>query len=94
MSEPTHREILTAIDGIKRAMDTHEKYNAERRGITDKKLDSIDRRLGEHGNRLRKVEDVANMGRGAWWAILKIGGLLTLAAGAAAWVWNQIKIPH
>lgn len=92
MSEPTHREILTAIDGIKTAIDTHEKYNAERRIGTDKKLDSIDRRLTEHSGRLRKVEDVANMGKGAWWAVLKVGGLLTVVAGAAVWLWDRFKI--
>lgn len=33
----------------------------------------------------------ANMGRGAWWMLLKMGGLLVVIAGAGAWLYEKIR---
>lgn len=56
--------------------------------------------LGEHEARISILEDglkavnkkldqliaAANMGRGAWWALVKVGGILVIFVGAAGWV--------
>ena len=65
MTEPTHREILAAVKGIEAVI-------SERRGETDRYYQanrddhqSLKDTLIDHGKRLRKVEDVANIGKGA-----------------------------
>lgn len=95
MSEPTHREIINAVKGVREILDQHTEFGKEHRANTGKKLDNIVATQKEHGIRLRAVEEVANIGKGAWWAMLKIGGLLMLLIGAIAWVWEKFKsIPH
>lgn len=32
----------------------------------------------------------ANMGKGAWWIILRIGGVLVVLGGAAAWLIDKV----
>lgn len=42
----------------------------------------------------RKLDDLvaaANMGKGAWWASVKIGGLIIGVMGAAAWLIEGAK---
>lgn len=51
---------------------------AEMRGANSK-LDDLDRRI-------RSLEEVASMGRGALWTLLKVGALLSVVAGGVAWV--------
>lgn len=90
MAEPTHNEIITEIRAVKTILDIQAKYDEERRVGTDNKLDKIVGTQSEHGTRLRKLEDVATLGRGAYWAALKIGGFLAVVAGAAAFIWEKI----
>jgi hypothetical protein len=47
-------------------------------------LDSIVRKLDQ-------LLEAAAMGKGAWWAILKIGGIMTVIGGVIAWVWSQFR---
>jgi len=53
-----------------------------------------DKRTDERFDRLEaKVQlllDAANMGKGAWWLALKIGGLLTVVGSAFAWVFGKV----
>lgn len=39
--------------------------------------------------KLDKLLEAAAMGRGAWWAILKVGGVLAAMIAAAAWVYDH-----
>lgn len=49
----------------------------------DARLDKIDAKLDQ-------LLAAANMGKGAWWAILKVGGFITMLIAAAAWVWRHL----
>lgn len=62
-----------------------EKNCAER----DKRLDE---RLGSLEHNVQKILDAANMGKGAWWLVLKIGAVLS--ALAAAFWWLVDKVVH
>jgi hypothetical protein len=46
-------------------------------------LESVDRKVD-------RLLEAAAMGKGAWWATLKIGGLLVLLAAAGAWVFDHL----
>lgn len=49
-------------------------------------LDRIEERQQVSDGKLDELIAAAHAGRGAWWAILKIGGVLTGIAGGAVWV--------
>lgn len=41
----------------------------------------------------KKLDDLlaaANMGKGAWWVMLRIGGVLVVIGGAAAWLIDKV----
>lgn len=46
---------------------------------------TIDDRLGTIEQKLDRLTDAFNMGRGAATTVAKLGGLLLLASGAVAW---------
>lgn len=54
-------------------------------GKLEGKIDGMEQRL-------RNLENIANMGRGAWWAMLKLGAILTVISGLLLSVWDRIKI--
>lgn len=37
-----------------------------------------------------KLQSIYDQGRGAWWALLKVGGALALVLGALAWLAEQV----
>jgi hypothetical protein len=42
--------------------------------------------LGEMNRKLDQLIAAANMGKGAWWLLLRLGGILVVLAAAAAWI--------
>lgn len=40
--------------------------------------------------KLDTLIEAANMGKGAWGAMLRIGGLMVLALGALAWLYDHL----
>ena len=57
-------------------LEAHHEHLAQQVEVMDAKLDRLLR--------------AAAMGQGAWWAMLKIGGVLTLAFGALAWAADRL----
>lgn len=49
-------------------------------------------RLGHIEAKLDRLIEQANMGKGAWLAILKVGGVLLALASGLAWIFD--RIPH
>ena len=43
--------------------------------------------------KLDKLLDAAAMGRGAWWMILKMGGILAALAAGGAWAYDHLFFP-
>jgi len=62
-----------------------EKNCAER----DKRLDA---RLAKLESSVGQILDAANMGKGAWWLVLRVGAIM--AAFAAAFWWLVDKVVH
>ena len=53
--------------------------------------ETIEPWLREIDDKLDRLIAAANMGKGAWWAMLKLGGLLTLIAGGFAWLYDRVR---
>jgi hypothetical protein len=51
---------------------------------------SIKRDVADIRSDVKKLAAVANMGKGALWAVLKLTGLLALTGGAVAWLWERL----
>lgn len=66
-------------------------------GETEKDVGRLEGRVDGLEGRLQSIEEkvdrllaAAHMGRGAWGAVLRIGGMLVMLAGAFAWIWDHI----
>ena len=53
-------------------------------------MDNVERDLTKIDGNLEKLTEAAYMGKGAWWAVVKFGGMLVLFAGALAWTWDRV----
>jgi hypothetical protein len=58
---------------------------ARRLAVLEAQVAQIRRDNGIINTKLDKLIAAANMGKGAWWAMLRIGGLLILLFGAVSW---------
>ncbi|HEX7005578.1 MAG TPA: hypothetical protein VF274_00435 [Alphaproteobacteria bacterium] len=62
----------------------------ERLARVEQKVADMEPWLREIDEKLDRLIAAADMGRGAWWAVLKLGGLLVLAAGGFAWLYDRV----
>lgn len=51
----------------------------------------VETRLERIEDKVQLILDAANMGKGAWWLVLKIGAALSAFAACAAWVWEKVS---
>lgn len=54
------------------------------------RLDAIERDLSVIKERLEVLTDAFNMGKGAFWSMAKLGGLLLALAAALAWLVDHL----
>lgn len=54
------------------------------------KVEGLGDSMSAMDGRLQAVEKVANMGQGALWMFLKVGGFLAILTAALAWLWEQV----
>ncbi len=59
-------------------------------GAIEARLDNLEKWMADIDRKVDRLLAAAAMGKGAWWATLKIGGLLILIAGAGAWVFDHL----
>jgi len=52
----------------------------------------VEARLESIEEKVQQILDAANMGKGAWWLVLKIGAVLSAFAAAFAWIWEHLRI--
>jgi len=64
-------------------------------GALEKRLETSEARLEERlasiEGKVQLILDAANMGKGAWWLVLKIGAVLSAIAACATWVWDKVS---
>jgi len=56
------------------------------------KVETQEQKLGAMDTKLDQLLEAAAMGKGAWWIMLKIGGIGVLILGGVAWLWDHV--PH
>jgi hypothetical protein len=54
------------------------------REITEIKADMTEMRAD-----IKQLLQIANIGQGVMWGLLKLGGLVVIIVGAAAWLWDK-----
>lgn len=56
----------------------------------DELEERMDERLTKIEGYLQEIRDAANMGKGAWWLMLKIGGTLVVIIGGVTWLLEKV----
>ena len=51
----------------------------------------VKQRLTVMEAQLQQILDAANMGKGAWWLLLKLGAALTAVAAAVSWILREFR---
>lgn len=51
---------------------------------TDERFDRLEAKV-------QMLLDAANMGKGAWWLLLKIGGVMTALVALVSWVIDKVR---
>lgn len=62
----------------------------ERIAALEARMNGTDAWLKDIDAKLDALVAAANMGKGAWWIILRIGGLLVVVGGAIGWVIDKV----
>jgi len=62
----------------------------ERIAALEARMNGTDAWLKDIDAKLDSLVAAANMGRGAWWIILRIGGVLVVVGGAIGWVIDKV----
>lgn len=63
----------------------------ERLARVEENGNNRDKRLARIENKLDGLLQSANMGRGAWLALLRVGAFLVAVGGAVAWVVDHLQ---
>jgi hypothetical protein len=59
-------------------------------GALEARVDILEKSLSSIDGKVDQLLAAANMGKGAWFALLKIGGVLVILAGGAAWLLDRL----
>jgi len=58
----------------------------DRLARVEERVATIAGELADISGKLDRLIAAANMGKGAWWAVLRLGGLLVALGGALGWM--------
>lgn len=64
---------------------------AERITALEVKNQETERRLQNIENKLDRLLEMANIGRGSIWLLLKVAAFLTVLGAGFAWIWDKIN---
>jgi hypothetical protein len=79
----TDAELSRALGRLEGRLDAFERTRIERD-------QALDRQLAAINGKLDRLSTVFNMGRGGAVALVKLGGLLLLLGGGAAWLADRL----
>jgi len=79
----TDAELSRALGRLEGRLDAFERTRIERD-------QALDRQLAAINGKLDRLSAVFNMGRGGAFALVKLGGLLLLLVGGAAWLADRL----
>jgi hypothetical protein len=64
--------------------------HAQEIGALKAEVGNMKSRLEEMDGKLDQLVEAANMGKGAWWMSVKVGGVLVTASAGIAWIWQHV----
>jgi hypothetical protein len=64
--------------------------HAQEIGALKAEVGNMKARLEEMDAKLDQLVEAANMGKGAWWMSVKVGGVLVTASAGIAWIWQHL----
>ena len=59
-------------------------------GQLDGRVSALEDWVKSIDSKLDQLIAAANMGRGAWWALVKVGGVLVMATMAVSWTYEHM----
>ncbi len=62
-------------------------------GALQADMANIKATVSEMDRKLDELVSAANMGKGAWWVSVKVGGAIVTILAAFAWVWQHVPHP-
>jgi hypothetical protein len=62
-------------------------------GALQADMANIKATVSEMDRKLDELVSAANMGKGAWWASVKVGGVIVTILAAFAWIWQHVPHP-
>ncbi len=65
--------------------------HAQQIGALKSEVGNMKARLEEMDAKLDQLVAAANMGAGAWWMSVKVGGVLVTASAGLAWIWGHLQ---
>jgi hypothetical protein len=65
--------------------------HAQQIGALKSEVGNMKARLEEMDAKLDQLVAAANMGAGAWWMSVKVGGVLVTASAGIAWIWGHLQ---
>lgn len=57
--------------------------------VLETEVEQMQSQLTSMDGKLDQLVTAANMGRGAWWLLLKIGGIVVAITTAGAWLYDR-----
>lgn len=69
---------------------SHEKIY-QKLGALEARVTVLEQVIHDMSRDLKMLIAAANMGRGAWWVLIKFGALLMLLVPAFAWIYEKLK---
>lgn len=65
--------------------------HAQEIGALKAEVSNMKARLEDMDKKLDQLVEAANMGKGAWWVSVKVGGVLVTASAGIAWIWGHLQ---
>jgi hypothetical protein len=65
--------------------------HAQEIGALKAEVSNLKGQLSDIDAKLSQLVDAANMGKGAWWMTVKLGGVLVTISAGAAWLWQSFS---
>lgn len=60
-------------------------------GRLEAEVKALTKSVEDMDKKLDQLVEAANMGKGAWWVSVKVGGVLVTASAGIAWIWGHLQ---
>jgi hypothetical protein len=83
----SHTDIIARVGRLEGARIERDKALDDR---MDQRDEAVDTRLDRMESKIDKLVSVTDMGKGAWWMVVKLGAIAAGLAAAGTWIWDRL----